>query len=114
MYFFLYTKSKLRTSKKWLDAQSEPNTIHRTFPAYLALVDLKNDDYFKLVTVEIPQSIHSDQKPKLKVYKGTTLISEQNLPGIPSSLKSLFVDDTDYRIPGNTITAIGLMTVSLN
>lgn len=73
----------------------------RTFPAYLTLVDLKNDDYFKLVTVEIPQSIHSDEKPKLKVYKGTTLVNEQSLPGIPSSVKSLYVDDHEPRIPGN-------------
>lgn len=89
-----------RTSKKWLDAQSEQNTILRTFPAYLTLVDLRNDDYFKLVIVEIPQSFKSDEKPKLKVYKGTTLVSEQTLPGIPSSLKSFYVDDNDPKLPG--------------
>lgn len=64
-------------------------------------MDLKNDDYFKLVIVEIPQSIKSSDKPKLKVYKGTTLVSEQNLPGIPSSLKSLYVDDKDPKVPGS-------------
>lgn len=89
-----------RTSKKWLDAQSEQNTIYRTFPAYLTLVDLKNDDYFKLVIVEIPQSIRSEEKPKLKVYKGTTLVNEQTLPGIPSSLKTFYVDDNVPRLPG--------------
>lgn len=90
----------IRTSKKWLDAQSEQNTILRTFPAYLTLVDLKNDDYFKLVIVEIPQSFKTDEKPKLKVFKGTTLVSEQSLPGIPSSLKSFYVDDNDPKLPG--------------
>lgn len=90
----------LRTSKKWLDAQSEPNLIQRTYPAFLAFVDLQNDNYVKLVTVEIPKSFSFDQKPKLKVYKGTTLMSEQNLPGIPSSLKSLYIDDNDNKIPG--------------
>lgn len=64
------------------------------------MVDLKNDEYFKLVTVEIPQSLTSDVKPKLKVYKGTTLISEQNLPGIPSSVKTLYTDDHEPKIPG--------------
>lgn len=92
--------SIIRTSKKWLDAQSEQNTIQRTFPAFISLVDLKNDDYFKLVIVEIPQSIRSDEKPKLKVFKGTTLVSEQNLPGIPSSLKSFYIDDNDPKLPG--------------
>lgn len=89
-----------RTSKKWLDAQSEQNTIQRTFPAFITLVDLRNNDYFKLVIVEIPQSIRSEEKPKLKVYKGTTLVSEQTLPGIPSSLKSFYVDDSDPKLPG--------------
>lgn len=89
-----------RTSKKWLDAQSEQNTILRTFPAYLTLVDLRNDDYFKLVIVEIPQNFQSDDKPKLKVYKGTTLVSEQTLPGTPSALKSFYVDDNDPKLPG--------------
>lgn len=89
-----------RTSKKWLDAQSEQNTTLRALPSYLQLVDLKSDDYFRLVTVEIPQSLTSDVKPKLKVYKGTTLISEQNLPGIPSSVRALYVDDREPRIPG--------------
>lgn len=91
-----------RSSKKWLDAQSEQNAIQQTFPAFISLVDLKNDDYFKLVIVEIPQSIRSDEKPKLKVYKGTTLVSEQNLPGIPSALKSFYVDDSDPKLPGKS------------
>lgn len=101
-----------RTSKKWLDAQSEQNTILRTFPAYLTLVDLKNDDYFKLVIVEIPQNFRSDEKPKLKVYKGTTLISEQTLPGIPSSLKSFYVDDNDPKLPGKQRNVYSAMYLS--
>lgn len=83
-----------------MDAQSEQITIARTLPAYLTLVDLKNDDYFELVIVEIPKSFKSDDKPKPKVYKGTKLISEQTLPGIPSCVQSLYVDDNDPKIPG--------------
>lgn len=83
-----------------MDAQSEQITVAKTFPAYLTLVDLKNDDYFELVLVEIPKSFKLDEKPKLKVYKGTKLISEQTLPGMPSCLKSLYVDDNDPKIPG--------------
>lgn len=111
--FFLRTiqigGNYIRSSKKWLDAQSEQITIAKTFPAYLTLVDLKNDDYFELVLVEIPKSIKSDDKPKLKVYKGTKLISEQTLPGIPSSVKSLYVDDNEPRIPGISSAEIAIV-----
>lgn len=72
----------------------------RTLPAYLSLVDLKNDNYYKLVTAEIAPVFTADMKSKLKVYKGTTLISEQNLPGIPSAIQSFYVDDSEARIPG--------------
>lgn len=72
----------------------------RVFPMYLSLADSRNDDYFRLITVEIPHEFGSDVKPKLKVYKGTALISEQNLPGIPSSVQTLYVDDHEPRIPG--------------
>lgn len=69
-------------------------------PSFLSLVDLKNDGYFKLISVEIPQTFDADVKPKLKVYKGTTLVSEQNLPGIPSNVQTLYVNDNEPRIPG--------------
>lgn len=69
-------------------------------PSFLSLVDIKNDDYFNLITVEIPQTFDTDEKPKLKVYKGTTLVSEQNLPGIPSNVQTLYVDENQPRIPG--------------
>lgn len=87
-----------------MDAQSEQQTTLRVQPTYLSMVDLKNDDYFKLVTVEIPQNFDSDVKPKLKVYKGTTLVSEQNLPGIPSNVQTLYVDDNQPKIPGANVS----------
>lgn len=91
--------SVLSNSKKWLDAQSEPNTTLRALPSYLALADLKNDNYYKLITVEVPADLSSDTKSKLKVYKGTTLISEQGLPGYPTAIQTLYVDDNAPKIP---------------
>lgn len=59
--------------------------------------DLKNDDYYKLIAAEISLDIVS--KSKLKVYKGTSLISEQGLPGIPSAVESLYSDENDLKTP---------------
>ncbi|XP_055628278.1 Bardet-Biedl syndrome 1 protein homolog isoform X2 [Toxorhynchites rutilus septentrionalis] len=64
----------------------------------MSLCDLKNDNYYQLVIVDIPL-FDFNTKPKLKVYKGTNLASEQNLPGIPSALESLYINEQEPRIP---------------
>lgn len=87
-----------RTSKKWLDAQSEHKTTLRALPACLTLCDLKHDGYHQLVTAEFPMDVKG--KSKLKAYKGTTLISEQSLPGIPVAIDSFYVDEHVPKIPG--------------
>lgn len=58
---------------------------------------MKNDNYFKLITGEIPIDFQS--KSKLKVYKGTTLVSEQGIPGIPSAVETLYSDELEPKIP---------------
>ena len=82
-----------------MDAQSDPNTTLRALPSYLSLADLKNDNYYKLIAVEVPADLNSNEKSKLKVYKGTTLISEQGLPGYPTAIQTLYVDDNEPKIP---------------
>lgn len=69
----------------------------------MTLCDLKNDNYYQLVTVDVPM-FDFDAKPKLKVYKGTNLISEQHLPGIPSAVESLYINDQEPRIPSKYCT----------
>lgn len=87
-----------------MDAQSEQHTTLRAVSTFLSLADLKNDNYYKLIAVEIPNEFHGDAKSKLKVFKGAQLISEQGLPGIPSSVQTLHVDDNDPRIPVIAVT----------
>lgn len=61
---------------KWLDAQTEhQNTSLHSIPSCLVLSDLKSDKYYKLVAVDIP--VDFPAKAKLKVFKGTSIISEQ-------------------------------------
>ncbi|EAA04615.4 AGAP007459-PA [Anopheles gambiae str. PEST] len=89
---------KTKPTDKWLDAQCDGTAALHTLPSCMTLCDLKNDNYYQLVTVDVPM-FDFDAKPKLKVYKGTNLISEQHLPGIPSAVESLYINDQEPRIP---------------
>jgi hypothetical protein len=63
----------------------------------MSVCDLKNDDYYKLIAAEIPFSL--DTKPRLRVYKGTQIVNEQGLPGIPSSVQSLYIAESQPKMP---------------
>ncbi|XP_059613859.1 Bardet-Biedl syndrome 1 protein [Phlebotomus argentipes] len=91
------SKMSVIGSTKWLDAQAEHQAALRTIPSCLTLCDLKNDNYHKLVAAEIPANLVS--KSHLKVYKGTTLISEQGLPGIPVAVESLYTEEHEPKVP---------------
>lgn len=62
------------------------------------MCDLKNDNYYKLITAEIPTDIHNE-KSRLKVYKGTTLVNDQGLPNIPSAVVSFYIDEYEPKVP---------------
>lgn len=42
-------------------------------------------------------------KPKLKVFKGTSQIAEQGLPGIPSAIQTIYIDEQEPRVPGGQV-----------
>ncbi|XP_065093979.1 Bardet-Biedl syndrome 1 protein homolog [Ochlerotatus camptorhynchus] len=90
--------SKTKATEKWLDAQCDGTAALHTLPSCMSLCDLKNDNYYQLVIVDVPL-FDFDTKPKLKVYKGTNLTSEQNLPGIPSAVESLYINEQEPKIP---------------
>ncbi|EAT38940.1 AAEL009211-PA [Aedes aegypti] len=94
----MFPFSKTKATEKWLDAQCDGTAALHTLPACMSLCDLKNDNYYQLVIVDVPL-FDFDAKPKLKVYKGTNLTSEQNLPEIPSSVECFYLDEPEPRIP---------------
>ncbi|ETN65941.1 BBS1 [Anopheles darlingi] len=90
--------SKPKPTDKWLDAQCDGTAALHTLPSCMTLCDLKNDSYYQLIVVDVPM-LDFEAKPKLKVYKGTNLVSEQHLPGIPCAVESLYISDQEPRIP---------------
>ena len=65
----------------------------------MTVCDLKNDGYFKLIVGEIPLILDSKKPPRLRVYKGNQVVSEQGLPGIPSAVISFYIDENDPKMP---------------
>lgn len=96
-----------RTSKKWLDALSDHQTDLRTLPSCLSLCDLKSDGYYKLIAADVLADVAAasadetsvSQRSKLKVYKGTALVSEQLLPGVAAAVENLYIDENIPRVP---------------
>lgn len=82
---------------KWLTVQSESSPSLNTLPNCITLCDLKSDNYWKLIAAEIPRD--TDSRPRLKVYKGIGMISEQGLPGMPSAIESFYIEEPPPKSP---------------
>lgn len=95
---------------RWLDAISDGTAGLKTIASCMNVCDLKNDNYYKLIASEIPFEV--DARPRLRVYKGTQVINEQGLPGIPSSVQSLYIDESHPKMPSKT--TLSLLLALLN
>lgn len=67
----------------------------------MTVCDLLNDGYFKLVVGEIPLTLDTKKPPRLRVYKGNQVVSEQGLPAVPSSVISFYIDEIEPKMPSN-------------
>lgn len=65
----------------------------------MTVCDLTNDGYFKLIVGEIPLSLDSKKPPRLRAYKGSQVVSEQGLPGVPSGVISFYIDEIEPKMP---------------
>ena len=75
----------------WLSAWSDPVANIYTFQNCIKLVDLYGDFDDKLII--------ADQERKLKIYKGTSLISEHTLLDFPCAIASYYSDKSSPHIP---------------
>ncbi|XP_048522412.1 Bardet-Biedl syndrome 1 protein homolog isoform X2 [Dendroctonus ponderosae] len=63
----------------------------------MVLADVAGTGDYHLVLTDL--KFNQDTKCRLKVYKGTLLVSDQPLPDIPSSVVSFYADQLEPRIP---------------
>lgn len=65
----------------------------------MTLCDLRSDNYNELVVADLT-GLTTDGRAKLKMFKGTTLVSELGLPGLPSAVQSFYIDENSPPVPG--------------
>ncbi|XP_032090335.1 Bardet-Biedl syndrome 1 protein isoform X2 [Thamnophis elegans] len=92
----------VRTSSKWLDAYYDPVANLHTFTSCVTLADLHGDGDHKLVVGNFGWTGH---EMKLKVYQGTTLLSENTLPDLPTSVVSFLTELHEPRIPALAVAS---------
>uniref|UniRef100_A0A8C5STV3 Bardet-Biedl syndrome 1 n=1 Tax=Laticauda laticaudata TaxID=8630 RepID=A0A8C5STV3_LATLA len=92
----------VRTSSKWLDAYHDPVANLHTFSSCVTLADLHGDGDHKLVVGNFGSTGH---EMKLKVYQGTTLLSENTLPDLPTSVVSFLMELHEPRMPALAVAS---------
>ncbi|KAK4876426.1 hypothetical protein RN001_012848 [Aquatica leii] len=82
---------------RWLEAHCDRSADLTIFPKNLVLSDISGDGEYRLVLVDVKfgEGVYA----RLKVYKGTVLVSDQALPDVPSALISFYVDTIEPRVP---------------
>ncbi|KAG8563635.1 hypothetical protein GDO81_016157 [Engystomops pustulosus] len=89
-------------SSKWLDAHYDPVAGLNTFSSCIALADLHGDGDFKMVAGDIGSGPFN---MKLKVYKGTSLMSENALLDMPTGVAAFLMDQNEPRTPAVAVAS---------
>ncbi|XP_077996781.1 BBSome complex member BBS1-like [Glandiceps talaboti] len=89
-------------NSKWLDAHYDPVASLYTFTSCLALSDLNGDGENKLIVADLGTGSYD---MKLKVYKGTTLMSENAIIDLPTGVSTFFMDTNEPRTPAIAVAS---------
>uniref|UniRef100_A0AAY3ZZZ7 BBSome complex member BBS1 n=1 Tax=Denticeps clupeoides TaxID=299321 RepID=A0AAY3ZZZ7_9TELE len=89
-------------SSKWLDAHYDPVANLYTFTSCVALADLHGDGENKLVVGDLGTGLCN---MKLKVYRGTGLLSENTLLDLPTGLVSFLMEQHEPRTPAVAVAS---------
>lgn len=92
----------------WLhvDFGDEPPPLLSTLSSCLTLCDVQCDDYVRLVAADIALDDDDEPSAKLQVFRGLKLKHEQSLPGIPTAIESLYIDESESKTPGEQDNSI--------
>ncbi|XP_030074788.1 BBSome complex member BBS1 [Microcaecilia unicolor] len=89
-------------NSKWLDAHYDPVANLYTFSSCTALVDLHRDGEVKLVVGDLGTGLYN---MKLKVYKGTSLMTENALLDLPTGVVTFLMDQNEPRTPAVAVAS---------
>ncbi|XP_050689408.1 Bardet-Biedl syndrome 1 protein homolog [Eriocheir sinensis] len=89
-------------SDRWLTAHHDPLAALYTFSSCMALADLHGDGEAKLVIADLGTGAYN---MKLKVYKGTNLMSENTLIDLPTGVITFHMDTTEPRVPAVAVAS---------
>ncbi|KAM6897060.1 BBSome complex member BBS1 [Xenentodon cancila] len=87
---------------RWLDAHYDPVAGLYTFSSCVDLADLSGDGENRLVVGDLG---NGSTGMKLKVYRGTALLSESALLDLPTGLVAFFMDLHEPRIPAVAVAS---------
>ncbi|XP_053700813.1 Bardet-Biedl syndrome 1 protein [Synchiropus splendidus] len=87
---------------KWLDAHYDPVAGLHTFSSCMDLADLSGDGETRLVVGDLGSG---STGMKLKVFRGTALLSESVLLDLPAGLVAFFMDLHEPRIPAVAVAS---------
>ncbi|KAM3592354.1 uncharacterized protein V6R79_017100 [Siganus canaliculatus] len=87
---------------KWLDAHYDPVAGLYTFTPCVDLADLSGDGESRLVVGDLGSG---SSGMKLKVYRGTALMSDSALLDLPAGLVAFFMDLHEPRIPAVAVAS---------
>ena len=89
-------------SERWLEAHNDPLSKIYTFSSCLALSDLTGDGDYRLVVADLGTG---DFNMKLRVYKGTQLVTENTLIDLPTGVVTFHMDSTHPPIPAIAVAS---------
>ncbi|XP_017071190.1 Bardet-Biedl syndrome 1 protein homolog [Drosophila eugracilis] len=87
----------------WLHVDTEddsPPPQLTTLSSCMALSDVQCDGYVRMLAADISLDDASEEpSATLKVFRGLKLKQEQPLPGIPTAIESLYIDESEPKTP---------------
>ncbi|KAL3873186.1 hypothetical protein ACJMK2_036333 [Sinanodonta woodiana] len=89
-------------SDKWLDAYRDPVASLYTFTQCITLADIQADGDWKLIIADLGTGMFN---MKLKVYKGTNLMSENTIIDLPTGVVTFYMDLNEPRTPAIAVAS---------
>ncbi|KDR20997.1 Bardet-Biedl syndrome 1 protein homolog [Zootermopsis nevadensis] len=88
--------------QQWLDAFNDLHASIYTFSRCMTLADINADGDYRLITSDLGTGTTNI---KLKVYKGTTLMSESTLMDVPAGVVTFHMDMNEPRVPAIAVAS---------